>query len=144
MYVEDITPNRKRKIIVYIPESRFKEIGLVPVEEAKQETVGRYTAYRHAPHYQGGEYHGVCELPGGYEISYTMTGHRRHPNKFPTDDKIPKDAKMAIAKVLGVSADVFESYVAYDEIEREDVILLRLKSKAVLLIERCNSLTSQD
>ena len=63
------------------------------LDERKQATVGRRKAYKDQPHFYGDEYHGPCELPGGKEVSWTMTGKRKHPNKFPADDKIPKDAK---------------------------------------------------
>ncbi len=137
-FLEDFEVHRKAKLVISLPESHFDEIGLLQMNESK-ETTGRYVAYRHAPHFQGGEYHGHCDLPGGYQLSYTATGKRLHPNKFPSDDKVVKDAKLAIAKVLNIHVDIFESYVAYDEIEHKDVILLTLKSRATLLSEKIES-----
>jgi hypothetical protein len=62
-------------------------------------------------------------LDGGHQISYTISGKRLHPNKFPAGDRIPKDAKLAIAKVMGVSVDLLESYIAFDDTEGTEVIL---------------------
>lgn len=95
------------------------------LDEGKQATVGRRKAYKDQPHFHGDEYHGHCELPGGKEVSWTMTGKRRHPNKFPADDKIPKDAKLAVAKVLGVDPNILETYWGYDEIEGKNVFIIQ-------------------
>ena len=96
--------------------------------EATQKSVGNYTAHRHQPHFQGGEIHGHCNLPGGRQVSWTATGQRLHPNKFPADHKIPNDAKAAVASVLGVSADLLESYSAFSEIENQEVFVVRRAS----------------
>jgi hypothetical protein len=79
------------------------------LEEATRATVGQYTARRDPPHFVGDEYHGHVDVGGGHEISYGQISHkRRHPSKFPA--QIPRDAKLAIAKVLGVQADLLESF----------------------------------
>ncbi|BCK88264.1 hypothetical protein MIZ01_2066 [Sideroxyarcus emersonii] len=97
--------------------------------EATQKTVGNYTAHRHQPHFQGGEIHGHCDLPGGRQVSWTATGHRLHPNKFPADNKIPNDAKAAVATVLGVSTDLLECYSAFSEFENQEVFVVRKSSR---------------
>lgn len=84
--------------------------------------MGKQTAFRHPPHFQGGEYHGHCDLSGGYPVSWTISGQCLHTNKFPADDKIPKDAKTAVAKVLGVAVDLLEGNFAYDEKETKEII----------------------
>ena len=89
--------------------------------EATQRTVGNYIAHRHQPHFQGDEIYAHCDLPGGRQVSWTATGQRLHPNKFPADHKIPSDAKGAVASVLGVSADLLEFYSAFSEIENQEV-----------------------
>ena len=76
--------------------------------EAKKATVGRFTARRDPPHFAGDVYHGHCDVGGGHELSWSISGKRRHPSKFPA--VIPNNAKAAIAKVLGVSTDIFETY----------------------------------
>jgi hypothetical protein len=76
--------------------------------EAKKATVGRFTARRDPPHFAGDTYHGHCDVGRGHELSWAITGKRRHPSKFPA--VIPTDARAAVAKVLGVSADLLESY----------------------------------
>jgi hypothetical protein len=93
--------------------------------ESKLARIGKYTARRDSPHFQGDEYHGHCKLSGGDELSWTISGTRRHPNKFSADDKIPKDAKVAVAKVLGVNPNTLEAFLAYDSIEGKDVFVLQ-------------------
>ena len=95
------------------------------LNEATQTTVGRYTARRDQPHFQGDEYHGHAEIPGGYKVSWNKSGSRRHLNKFPAN--VPSDAKAAVAKVLGVSPDLLESFRVQDEEIGEDVLLFEVK-----------------
>jgi len=54
-----------------------------------------------------------------------MSGARRHENKFPA--QIPNDARLAVAKVLGVSPDLLESFRCRDVVLNEEVFLLVLK-----------------
>lgn len=78
------------------------------------------------PHFQGDEYHGHADISGGYEVSWNISGSRRHPNKFPAS--IPNNAKAAVAKVLNVNPNIFETYKVYDENIGEDVLLLEISS----------------
>lgn len=110
------------KIIILV--SKAKLISLV-LNESTRTTVGQFTARRDPPHFIGDEYHGHCKLPGGKEVSWTITGSRRHPNKFPADNKIPADAKAAVAKVLNVAPSILETFIAFDEIENENVFVIQ-------------------
>ncbi len=96
----------------------------VQLNEAKQATVGKYTARRDQPHFQGDEYHAHAEVPGGYEVSWGMSGARRHPNKFPA--QIPADARAAVAKVLGVKPNLLEGYRILDDTINEEVLLIEV------------------
>ena len=95
------------------------------LDEATRATVGRYTARRDPPHFQGDEYHAHAEIPGGYEVSWSKSGSRRHPTKFPAN--IPQDAKQAVANVLGVAIDLLETYRVHDEALGEDVLLIEVR-----------------
>jgi ribosomal protein L29 len=106
------------------------------IDEATTKTIGRYTARRDPPHFQGDEMHGHCKLPGGKEIAWTVTGKRRHPNKFPADSKIPQDAKAAIAALLGVDSNIFEAYETFDEVEQEVVFILERRKMTRSEIEQ--------
>lgn len=141
-YLEKFQKEKEYRVIVAVDPKRFDQFGKQVLEEAKKAKVGKQAAFRHQPHFQGGEYHGHCDLPGGYQVSWTISGQRLHPNKFPADDKIPKDAKPAVAKVLGVSPDILEGFLAYDEKEPKEIILFELKieSKASRLLHRLRSL----
>ncbi|HEX2957566.1 MAG TPA: hypothetical protein VHO70_12085 [Chitinispirillaceae bacterium] len=92
-----------KKIVVEIPKDISNNL-----DETKKVSIGQYTAFKHPLHTGGDSKHGVCELPGGYEVSWTISGERRHEIKFPTS--IPKDAKLAIANVIGVSPEILESF----------------------------------
>jgi hypothetical protein len=94
------------------------------LDEATRATVRRFTARRDPPHFQGDEYHAHSEIPGGYEVSWGVSGKRRHPNKFPVD--VPADARAAVAKVLNVDPNLLEGYVIADEKLGEKVFLLEL------------------
>ena len=76
--------------------------------EATRATVGRFTAHRNQPHFTGDQYHGHCDVGGGYHVAWTVSGKRRHPSKFPA--RVPQNAKAALAKVLNVSVDLLESF----------------------------------
>lgn len=145
-YLEKLQKDKKLRVIVAVDPQHLNQLGKKVLEEAKKVTVGKQTAVRHHPHFQGGEYHGHCDLSGGYEVSWTISGQRLHPNKFPADDKIPKDAKTAIAKVLGVSADLLEAFIAYDEEENKEIILFELRgeSRAARLLREYRSLIDKD
>ncbi len=127
------TKMKKTRIIIRVPEG---DDILLAMNEAAKATVGRNTAFRHPPHFVGGEVHGHCDLPGSHQVSWTITGSRLHPGKFPADDKIPKDAKAAVAAVLGVKAELLEAYMAYDEMEKSDVFVVERKlSRAAQLLQ---------
>jgi hypothetical protein len=116
-----------KKILVEAP------IGLVPpvsqvLDEATRATVGKFTARRDPPHFQGDEYHAHVEIPGGFEVAWGKSGSRRHPNKFPAD--VPKDAKAAIAKILGVDTDLLEVHKVHDAVIHEDVLLIEVAGVA--------------
>lgn len=88
--------------------------------EATRAQVGRFTARRDSPHFSGDEYHGHCDVGGGHEVAWTVSGVRRHPSKFPA--QIPRDARAAVAKVLGVSSEILEAY--WIEQDGQRVLLL--------------------
>lgn len=94
------------------------------LDEATRRTVGNFTARRDPPHFQGDEYHGHAAIPGGYEVSWGISGARRHPNKFPA--VIPADARQAVADVLGVSVSKLECFKIHDDVIDEDVFLVEL------------------
>ena len=81
--------------------------------------------HKDSPHFNGGEYHGHVDMPGGKQVSYTVSGDRLHKNKFP--NHVPQGVKDSISQGLGVSSDMFESYDVYDEILGANVILLEYK-----------------
>jgi hypothetical protein len=94
---------------------------LVEVTCAK---VGRFTAMRNSPHFNGDERHGHCDVGGGYKVAWSVSGIRRHPSKFPA--QIPRDAKAAVAKVLGVSPDILlEAYWIDDDGKRVLLVVAR-------------------
>lgn len=113
-----------KKIRVEAPE-RLLRTDPERIDEATRVTVGRYTARRDPPHFQGDEYHAHAGIPGGYEVSWGISGVRRHPNKFPAT--VPNDAKQAVADVLGVSVDLLETSRIHDDDVGEDVLLLEVK-----------------
>ena len=83
--------------------------------------IGKYSIRKDPPHTGGDEYHAHCKL-GGYEVCWTTTGKRRHPNKFPADNKIPIDVKNGIADILGVKTSMLECYQM--KISEEDEVYL--------------------
>jgi hypothetical protein len=95
----------------------------VELNEATLAKVGNYTARKDKPHFNGDEYHGTVSL-GSKEISWTLSGKRRHPNKFPIT--IPNDAKLAVAKVLNVDPSILEAFKI--EMENGEYILLLEKA----------------
>jgi hypothetical protein len=122
-----VAPRRKRetsktlRIIKEVVKESGKETGRkIRVEapeailEAARATVGRYTARRDQPHFQGDEYHAHAEIPGGYEVSWNVSGSRRHHNKFPA--QIPAGARAAVAKVLGVDPQKLEGFTVDGEL----------------------------
>jgi hypothetical protein len=108
-----------KKIRIEVPKSESKRL-----EEATRATVGNYTARRDKPHFNGDEYHAHADIPGGYEVGWGISGDRRHSKKFPAE--IPKNAKAAIAKVLGVDVALLETYSVHDEVIDEEVFLAEL------------------
>lgn len=144
-YLERIRKEKEYRVIIVVDQQRLNQLGEHALEEAKTATVGKHTAFRHQPHFQGGEYHGHCDLPKGYQVSWTISGQRLHPGKFPADDKIPNDAKSAVANVLGVSTDLLEGFLAFDEKEGKEIILFELKNetKASRLLQELRSLADK-
>src|SRR5581483_9744361 len=116
--------NLPKKIRIEVPAKLLQEAA--QLDEATRSKVGRYTARRDPPHFQGDEYHAHADIPGGYEVSWGVSGARRHPNKFPA--AVPKDAKQAIANVLKISVDLLETSKVYDEKIGEDVLLFATKA----------------
>lgn len=112
-----------KKIRVEAPEYLLTS-KLMRLDEATRSTVGKYTARRDTPHFQGDEYHAHADIPGGYEVAWGISGSRRHPNKFPA--VVPADAKSAVANVLGVKVDMLETFKVYDESLGEDVLLFEV------------------
>jgi len=113
------------KIVVIVDNILLNAKGLVILEEGKTTKIGRIPVRKDSPHFQGDERHAHADIEGGYEISWTESGKRRHPKKFPAE--VPATAKEAVAKVLGIKTDILEGYIAYDEAEREEVIILEVK-----------------
>ena len=93
------------------------------LNEAKTATVGRFTARRDQPHFVGDQYHGHCDVGGGKEVSWNLSGVRRHQNKFPA--AVPNDAKAAVAQVLGLSQDILEAFWIEEDGKR--VLLLEAR-----------------
>ena len=96
----------------YLAEPRiqhfFIEADARFLSEATRAHVGRFTARRDQPHHAGDEYHGHCDVGGGHEVAWGISGRRRHPSKFPAN--VPRDSKLAVANVLGVSVELLECY----------------------------------
>jgi hypothetical protein len=57
-------------------------------------TVGKYTARRDPPHFQGDEYHAHAEVPGGYEIGGDLFLFAIQTNPA----EVPKEAKSCRCK----------------------------------------------
>jgi hypothetical protein len=99
--------------------------SLSTISEATRKTVGNYTARRDPPHFQGDEYHAHSDVGGGHEVAWGISGKKRHEGKFPAN--VPKDAKLAIAAVLGVEVTRLESFVAFDAVLGEKVFLIEVR-----------------
>ncbi len=121
MKLEEIQSCNKILIVV---EDLQTEI----LNEATRATVGRYTARRDPPHFQGDEYHAHADIPGGYKVAWSISGVRRHPKKFPAT--FPNDAKLAVAKVLGVDPELLEAYRWFDDSVGEEVYLVEISKNA--------------
>jgi hypothetical protein len=106
-----------QKIRVEMPKALF---------EATRAKIGRFTARRDPPHFQGDEYHAHADVPGG-EVCWGVSGRRRHPNKFPAH--VPDDARSAVAAVLEIDPDLLEAYEIDDELIGEKVLLLEVRDK---------------
>lgn len=98
------------KIKVVVPENIL--MNNEKLIESTCFSYGRYTARRDPPHFHGDVYHAHVDIPGGYEVSWNISGARRHEGKFPA--KIPKDAIMAVANVLKIDQELLESSKIYD------------------------------
>jgi len=129
-------------VIVILPLDVLENLESKICNEGRYtKKVGKHKVHKDSPHFSGGEYHGHVDMPGGKQVSYTMSGNRLHPNKFPS--QVPQGVKNAIANVLGISSDLLESYKAYDEIKSTTVYLLELKQtkagKLLSLLEKTYS-----
>ena len=109
-----------KKLLVEVSPELQRQV----IDEATRKAVGNFTARRDPPHFQGDEYHAHADVPGGYEVAWSISGKRRHETKFPTH--IPNDAKQAVADVLGVDVSVLETYVAFDSVADENVYLIEV------------------
>lgn len=122
---QEVTNSRKpKKIRIEAPGHLLPQSKQL-LNEQTHSTVGKYTARRDQPHFQGDSYHAHVEIPGGYEVSWNASGSRRHPNKFPTN--VPHDVKAAAAKVLGVKVDLLETFTIMDDAIGENVWLFEYK-----------------
>lgn len=125
-FLHDLESKREIRVVISVDQSQIDTKKFHIITEAKKTAVGRDIAYKHQPHFDGGEYHGHCDLDNGCQVAWTITGKRLHPNKFPANGKIPNNAKKAVAKVLGVSLSILEGYIAYDSIDDEKILLFEL------------------
>jgi hypothetical protein len=70
-FIAKLRPKVTKKIRIEVPAEFAQQLhdsaNREVLKEATRETVGRYTARRDPPHFQGDEYHAHAELPGGYE-----------------------------------------------------------------------------
>jgi hypothetical protein len=110
--------SKLRKIVVELPKQLLTE--------ARYTTVGNFTARKDGPHFNGDEYHAHVPLPGGYELSWGVSGQRRHPNKFPAI--VPNNGRLAAATSLNVDPAKLESYISYDVDNNEFVILFEFRA----------------
>ncbi len=123
---ENDSSEKDIKVVVSVPNDIFKKFESLIINEGRfTKNIGKIPVHKDSPHFNGGEYHGHVDMPSGKQVTYTISGKRLHPNKFPT--QIPQNAKDAIAQVLKVDPNIFESYEAYDEIEKTTVFLLEFK-----------------
>jgi hypothetical protein len=106
------------------------------LREARYATVGRFTARKDTPHNPGQEYHAHADVGKGREVAWTVTGARQHPSKFPADDRIPRDAKQAVADVLGVDVSLLEAFTTSEAVDNVGPFYLRKKrTKSDILLE---------
>jgi uncharacterized protein YozE (UPF0346 family) len=84
---------------------------------------GRFSIQRDPLHGADDEFHGHCDIGCGCEVALTVACVCRHFFKSPA--LVPPDAKVAVAKVLGVSPDLFEAYWIEDNEKR--VLLLECR-----------------
>jgi hypothetical protein len=108
-----------KRIIVDCPKRMLNERTI--------KRIGKYQIEKDPPHTGGDEYHAHCKL-GGYEVCWTPSGKRRHPNKFPADNKIPYNVKKAIADILGIKPEILECYQTIDESE-ENMYLITIRDE---------------
>ena len=85
------------------------------LDEATHKKVGKYTARRDSPHFQGDGYHAHVK-DGGNEYSWQDDGSRRHQGKFGA--KVPKDAKTAAASALGIDPNILENEATEKNLQR--------------------------
>lgn len=122
-----------KKIIVLISQKKLEILN------ESRRTKGAL-ARKDAPHFDGDLYHAHKKLPSGFEVAWDTLGNRRHPNKFPADNKIPSAAKAEIAKMLGIATSKLEAYQGFDEIEGQEVYILTEKPLAVQALEKLDEL----
>lgn len=115
-----------------LEESAFiQSLGSIRVEYHSQELlnetwkhVNGHTLRKDPPHYNGDDYHVHAPLPGGREASWSMSGLRRHPNKFPAS--VPKGVRLAAAEVLGIDVNLLECF--WIEEDNERLLLLEINT----------------
>lgn len=127
------------KIIVSLPKEVYETFESTICNESRHtKKYGKHPVHKDSPHFNGGEYHGHVDMPGGKQVTYTVSGDRLHKNKFP--NQVPQSVKDSISQALGVNSDMLESYEAFDEIEQTPVFLLVYKqsksAKLTALFER--------
>lgn len=118
-----------QKIIVLLNKNRINILN------ESRRTRGE-PARKDSPHVPGDLIHAHKKLSGGYEIAWDIEGNRKHPNKFPADNKIPHTAKAEIARLLKVDPNVLEAYQGYDVVEGEEVFIISEKKLANRVLEK--------
>jgi hypothetical protein len=109
------------RIIVECPKNMLSERTI--------KKIGKYSIRKDPPHTGGDEYHAHCTL-GGHEVCWTVSGSRKHLNKFPADSKIPNDVKSGIADILGISVNVLECWQIRHSQDKEEYVVTIREAKA--------------
>ena len=120
------------RVIIEADQLYLDQFGMNAIRQAKNSASSVYPQHLKQLHLQGGEYHGHCDMNDGSRISWTLSGLRLHPDKFPADNKISADVKIAVAKILGVRVNRMESFFAFDDQESKAVIILKIKTASII------------
>ena len=120
------------RVIIEADQLYLDQFGMNAISQAKNSASSVYPQHLKQPHFQGGEYHGYCEMNDGPRISWTLSGQRLHPDKFPADDKVSEDVKIVVARILGVNVNRLESFFAFDDLESKTVIILKIKTVSII------------